>query len=195
MKECLILLLTISMALISCNSQDTYEEWVKKELNKGIQRDSLFLGYRFGMTKQEFYDHSWSLNKEKKVMQGAGNQTVRYEVDELDHKAEMNFYPKFHNNRIYIMPAKYSYSAWAPWNKELWADSLLTDLVGLYEEKYDTGFRKIDHPDLKRPAHVSIQGNRSITIFKKDDTQHVVVTFTDLEVRKQIRDSVQHAEN
>lgn len=195
MKQYLILSFVFSMVLIGCNNPEAdYEKWSQKELAKGIQRDSLFLGYHFGMTRQEFYDHSWSLNKQKKVMQGEGNKSILYEVEELDHKAKMNFYPHFYEDKIYQMPVKYSYKAWAPWNRELWSDSLLVDLLELYEEKYNTEFNKMNQPDLDRSAYVSIQGNRSITMVTEDD-QYVIVTFTDLNTRKKIKESGEYAEN
>lgn len=194
MKQYLFLLLILSFTVISCNQKVEYEEWAKNELTKEVQRDSLFLGYHFGMTRQEFYDHSWSLNKQKKVIQGEGNRSVMYQTDELDHRAKMNFYPKFHEEKIYIMPVQYSYNAWAPWNKDLWSDTLLVNLLDLYEEKYDADFKQINHPDLGRPAYTSIQGNRSITMLKKDD-QHVIVTFTDLNVREKIKESGEYAGN
>lgn len=192
MKQLLFLILIFSLALTGCNQKAEYEEWAEKELEKEARKDSLFLGYHFGMTRQEFYAHSWSLNKQKKVRQGVGNKSVLYEVEELDHKAKMNFYPKFYEEKIYLMPVRYSYNAWAPWNKNLWSDSLLVDLLDLYEEKYDTDFTKIDHPDYDRTAYVSIQGNRSISMFKQDD-QNVVVTFTDLNVREKIKESGEYA--
>lgn len=194
MKQYLFLMLIFSLALTGCNQKLEYEEWAEQELTKEAQQDSLFLGYYLGMTKQEFYDHSWSLNKQKKVIQGDGNKSVMYEVDELNHKAKMNFYPKFYEDKIHIMPVRYSYNGWAPWNKDLWSDSLLVDLLDLYEEKYNTDFKEIDHPDFDRSAYVSIQGNRSISMFKQDD-QHVLVTFTDLNVRNQIKENEEYAEN
>lgn len=188
MKQFLFLMLFFFISLIGCNQNVEYEEWANKELKKETKQDSLFLGYHFGMTRQEFYDHSWSLNKQKKVIQGDGNKSVRYEVEELDHRAQMNFYPKFYEEKIYLMPVRYSYNGWAPWNKDLWSDTLLVDLLDLYEEKYSTDFTKVDHPDFDKTAYVSIQGNRSISMFKQDD-QHVLVTFTDLNVREKLKES------
>ncbi len=65
-----LLILLIAFTFISCASKSEYHQWVDQELNKGIEMDSLFLGYHFGMTRQEFYDRSWTLNDEGKVMQG-----------------------------------------------------------------------------------------------------------------------------
>lgn len=188
MKFNIVSVCLVVIIFLGCVEQSTYRQWVDEELNSGIQKDSLFLGYHFGMTKQEFYDHSWSLNSQRKVRQGSGNQSVVQELGNLKFDAKRNFYPKFHENKIYIMPVTYSYNGWAPWNKEMWSDSLIGDVVDFYEQRYETDFRKMKHPDLNKEAFISIQGNRAITIFREDD-QHVTTTFTDLEVMQEVKNN------
>ena len=168
-----LVLLTLATA---CHSE--YHQRVEEELAKGVRQDSLFLGITFGMSPKEFFAHCWELNKQGLIHEGAQNMTVMYEVEDLKEPATMNFYPDFYEDKIYEMPVTYAYKAWAPWNKELFADSLQQDVLKLYKKQYGNDFIAVEHPK-KGVAYVRVDGNRRISIFKENDTQ-VKVLFTDL---------------
>lgn len=161
---------------ISCESKSEYERRLETELTKDIRVDSLFLGYYLGMTREDFYAHSWDLNSKEIV---TGQQTVRYEITELKSPASMEFYPQFKDDKIYQMPVEVHYDGWAPWNKEFFADTLMVDMAELYEKKYDADFFKAIHPESQKEAYIDIQGNRRISIFKRDD-RIVFIEFLDL---------------
>ncbi len=82
---------------------------------KDVRNDSLFLGYHFGMTREDFFEHSWKLNKQKVVLNGTGAEILQTE-NALKSEAQKIFYPKFKDEKIVRMPVKYSYDGWAPWN-------------------------------------------------------------------------------
>ncbi len=178
-----------SMALLilsACRSD--YEKMVLREKESGIRHDSLFLGLYFGMNRKDFYAHCWELNKQGLIRQGGDNSTVLYELkDELAYPAQMDFYPKFHEDKIYEMPVTFTYEAWAPWNKHMFADSLKLDLLDFLEEWYGEGFIPVEHPQKKNiKAHVKIDGNRRIFVISEVDDKSVKVTFTDLKARKEV---------
>ncbi len=179
---CLLLLLTSA-----CHSE--YHQRVEAELAKGVREDSLFLGITFGMSSKEFYAHCWELNKRGLIREGTQNTSVMYEETNLKHPAVMNFYPDFYEEKIYEMPVTYSYKAWAPWNKELFADSLQQDLLTLYKQRYGDNFIAVEHPT-QEFAYVRVDGNRRISIFKEDDTK-VKVVFTDLLAERKMKESSQ----
>lgn len=83
------------------------------------------------------------------------------------------------------MPVTFSYDGWAPWNREYWADSLLVDMLPLFEKWYGDGFRKLDHPTMG-DVYYKIDGTRRINLFRKDD-QFVQAVFTDLEVERKLK--------
>lgn len=170
-----------------CTRQSEYHQIVERELAKGVRHDSLFLGLELGMTSKEFYAHCWELNKKGLVKQGPENMTVEYKINgDLKHPATMNFYPSFHEDRIYEMPVTFAYEGWAPWNKDLFADSLQLDVLKLYENWYGTGFLKIEHPR-KGAAYVKVDGNRRISIYKDIDDKTVNVLYTDLRVDEKLK--------
>ncbi|MGD8749520.1 MAG: hypothetical protein PVI44_13730, partial [Balneolaceae bacterium] len=156
--------------LISCNHKNEYRKIVKRELAKGTRNDSLFLGYYFGMPRQEFFDYSWKLNSQKKVVQGSGSHSVRYDdVTGFDHPIHMNFYPQFYNDKIYKMESTYSYNGWAPWNRDLWSDSLEVKVLKKFQKIYKHKFIKMKHPELGIPAYIMVDKNKRIAIFTKGD--------------------------
>lgn len=177
MKIVYALFLIISIVFtVSCEQKSDYEQLVESELEKGVRNDSLFLGYYFGMERQEFFDYSWQLNQQQVIL---GGSRIEYELDNFKKNATMRFYPEFKDNRIYKMPVEISYDAWAPWNKDLFSDSLIVEVLDHYKDEYGDDFIKTRHPENGKEAWINISGNRRIAIFKKDDTV-VQIEFMDL---------------
>jgi len=172
----------------SCSSDsDQYNAIVKKELAKGIRVDSLFLGIHFGMTSKEFYGYCWELNKKGLLTDGNNNTAVLYKINELKYPASMNFYPQFFDNRIGVMGVNFQYDGWAPWNKGLFADSLLPDVLTMYKRWYPGGndFIKITNKE-KVSVYVKVDGNRRITIGRFNDML-VKVDYTDLLIEQKLK--------
>lgn len=165
----------------SCTT-GSFTEQVERELASGVKKDSLLLGLHFGMTRKDFYTHCWELNKQGIVRQGTNNTTVLYELEnELGSAATLDFYPDFHNEKIYRMPLYFQYVAWAPWNKNLATDSLLVNVSELLGDWYGKPFRKLEHPE-KGVAYVQVQGNRKILIHRADErTVRALITDTSVE--------------
>ena len=173
----------------SCTSDsDQYNAVVKKELAKGVRVDSLFLGIHFGMTSKEFYGYCWELNKKGLLTDGNNNTAVLYKINnELKYPASMNFYPQFFDNRIGVMGVDFQYNGWAPWNKALFADSLLPDVLRMYKKWYPGGndFIKITNKQ-KATVYVKVDGNRRITVGKFNDVL-VKVDYTDLLIEQKLK--------
>lgn len=181
----IILFFSIVTLLGACNyfssNSEKYSRLVKKELARGVREDSLFLGLKLGMTSKDFYVHCWDLNKKGIISDGEFNTAVKYKLkSELKHPGSMNFYPDFYENSIAKMRVKFSYDGWAPWNKALFADSLMPDVLDLYKKWYPKGNEFITLNDTTRGTiHVKVDGNRRIIIGKYDE-RVVMVDYTDL---------------
>jgi len=183
MKIVYSLRLVISILFaVSCEQKTDYEQLVESELEKGVRNDSLFLGYYLGMERKEFFDYSWQLNQQQVIM---GGSRIEYELDHFKKNATMRFYPDFKDNQIYKMPVEISYDAWAPWNKELFSDSLIVEVLDHYKDEYGDNFIKTLHPENGKEAWINVSGNRRIAIFKKDDTI-VQVEFLDLTAQNKV---------
>jgi len=130
------------------------------------------------MTSKDFYTHCWELNKKGLIRQGSSNLSVVYDLKDLKHAAKMNFYPTFLEDKIYEMPVRFQYDAWAPWNKHLQSDSLQLDVLNLLEGWYGEDFMEVKHP-VHGSAFVKVDGNRRISIFTQGPAE-VFAVFTDL---------------
>ena len=168
----------------ACGNSDmkAYEELKATELSSGKRVDSIFMGIYFGMTSKQFFAHCWRMNKQGIFTDGLNNTAVLYKLNhgELTHDASMNFYPDFDNGKIYRMKATFKYDAWAPWNKNMFSDSLLADVRRLYTSWYPSGNDFIPITNEKKGTiYVKIDGNRRITIGRFNDVE-VRVHYTDL---------------
>jgi len=182
----LLIIILGLFVLCGCSGNDQYTELARRELATGVRKDSLFLGFKLGMTKKEFYGRAWELNKEHVVKNGGRNMSVEYHFDDLKKPAVMNFYPTFYENKIYQMPVVVKYDAWAPWNRNLYADSLQQDLLRLFKKWYGKDFIKV-HDKKKGLIYIKVDGNRSIAILQEND-MYVDVLFTDLITQKKMKE-------
>ncbi len=156
-------------ALSGCSAENeiTYEGLIEEALSSGERRDSLFLGYYLGMSREDFRAHSWDMNQRGIV---SGLTKVHYRTgDWLPYDANLEFFPDFNEDRISTMPVSIHYSAWAPWNRERSSDSLKVHLKDYFEEKFDQKFHRMLLPDQNRPGYFSAAGNRAISIWRRDD--------------------------
>ncbi|MEM6803247.1 MAG: hypothetical protein AAF696_17705 [Bacteroidota bacterium] len=178
-----ILIIFSTLFLIySCKStpEQAYRAHEAKELASGVRYDSLFLGLSLGMSMDEFYDRCWQMNKQGLIMEGANNTTVRYEIQEFQHPANMEFYPSSENGKVTAMPITFMYNGWSPWNKQLQADQLISEVIELMESWYGEGFTEIENPTLVGSnAFLKVNGNRRITVYYVDESK-VKVDIVDL---------------
>src|SRR5689334_23552422 len=136
----LILLLT---GLFACQESDMqrYTKLVRKERDSGKVVNDIYFGISLGMPSKDFYMHCWDMNKKGMFKDGPGNTCVLYNLDkgELKRTGFMTFYPEFKDGTIYSLWTKFEYSGWMPSNKQLSSDSLLPDVIRLYEKWYPDG--------------------------------------------------------
>ncbi|HQQ83997.1 MAG TPA: hypothetical protein PK059_12405, partial [Cyclobacteriaceae bacterium] len=120
--------------------------------------------------------------KQKVIRQGTSNVSVLFDLTDLRDTADMNFYPTFFHDSIYEMPVLINYKGWAPWNKHLETDTLLTDVLAMLKRWHGGDFIKIDYPDIGR-VYVKVDANRRIMVSRVDES-HVKVIYTDLIAEK-----------
>lgn len=162
--------------LSGCTDKSEYEEMVEEGLNSGIVVNDIFLDYTFGMTREEFFEVSWEMNKQEII---TGGVNIVYLLEDLKSTVSLEFYPEFENNVIAKMPVSASYKSWAPWNEQYSSDELLSDLKTHYEEVYSTTFSDVDVRGVEEKTWVSIEGNREIRMYKKS-VNTVQIDFIDL---------------
>lgn len=177
MKKLLFLLVITAVFSSACRSD--YDKMVRRELASGVRNDSLFLDMFFGMTRSAFYMHCMKLNQQGLVTNGPENNTVLLVINDYKNTIDMNFYPAFDDNdRIYLMGVVFNYQAWAPWNKKLFSDKLLPEVVNQLERWYGPGFLELKSPEGKQ-IWVKVDGNRHIMAYAQNE-KNVRVEIKDL---------------
>ena len=186
----LLSIIILGTILQSCDSA------VRTSSEDGFTKsDSLFLGFHLGMAQKDFFDHCTELNKEQKITQGPGGSTnVEYRiVGEYDSEISMRFFPTFIEEKVFEMPVTYSYVAWAPWNRQYWAEKLLPKVLEKYKDIYGEDFKLIEHPTQGK-VYYKIDGKRRINLFIKDE-QFVQAVFTDLRVEKRLKEEFEKSQS
>lgn len=176
--DCLVIGILL-LLLPGCSNENKLEKVIKEELASGIRHDSLFLGLKFGITLQEFYDHCWELNRQGIVKEGAQNMSVEYIFkDSLDQPIAFNFYA--HRNGegpIHQYNTSFYYYAWAL-NRHLYSDRLMEMLPAILMEWYGGNEPFTMIKDGKEHMY-KIDGNRMIDLVIHDEST-VVATYYDL---------------
>lgn len=180
----LTLFFIIIALLQSCKSE--YTRLVEKELESGIVYDSLIFGMKIGMTKKQFFEICWDLNKKQLISEGPGNLTAKY-IEPLDSlepnnlRRQMLFYGIFDKDDImHGMDITYQYITYAPWNEKTKSKALLESLLESYSKGYPGNpFIPIDLKIGDYKAYAKVDGNRLIKIYQRND-QEVSVKLEDL---------------
>ena len=171
------MLLGFLILVTGCTQQTEYESMVQQGLNSETDVNDIFLGYEFGMTREDFLESSWELNQQQII---SGGVNIVYQLEDLKSTARLEFFPQFENGVIVKMPVSASYISWSPWNEQYNANELLKDLKEYYEDFYTTTFKKVDVPGIEDEAPwISIEGNREIRMYKKS-VNTIQVDFIDL---------------
>ncbi len=171
----LVFLILSTLFLYSCQSD--YTKLVERELATGIKNDTLMYNLKFGDTRKEFYEICWDLNSKGLVTHGGNNNYVkrvlRSKDSTLKTKAiKMLFYAQFSNRDIITgMNLKFTYSAWAPWNKTLQADNLFPVVQDTILKWYPGN----PFIEVKKGLLVKIDGNRQIQISKESEKDVAVL--------------------
>ncbi|AXJ01577.1 hypothetical protein CYPRO_2335 [Cyclonatronum proteinivorum] len=176
-----IVLIAGLAALHACSEQQpvTYESLIEKGLDSGERHDTLFLGYHFGMTRQDFQTSSWEMNREGII---TGLTKVEYtNRDWLPFEAYIEFFPDFEDGKISRLPLDIHYRDWAPWNQNRFSDSLATELAQHFAQVYGQDFHWMFLPEADREGWFSVRGNRAISVWRRDD-MWVRAVFRDLTV-------------
>ena len=157
-KEKLIAISIILTFLASCNQTSknnnaeraNYRALVETELNSGVKKDTLILGYRFGMTAKEMKAHTKRLIK---------NKTIRQDDDDLifdlkigEKTVPFTYGTKTYNDKLNFLRATTRNASAIELN------NFLNDKYGNCQFVDNS-----DHDILKMTSYHWISGNREIT--------------------------------
>jgi hypothetical protein len=136
--------------------------------------DTIFFNITFGMPKQAFLDTCWKLNKTEDFEEGGNALSIQHLIKKgYSLPVYMNFFPDFTERGLYKIPIVYHYESWAPWNRQLFSDSLIIRIAENFEKDYHIKLTKKKTED-GRPAYYNYSGLRKILLTTQDD-QYVKV--------------------
>ena len=170
-----IFLITLS----ACKKENKLERIIRTELESGVRNDSLFLGLKFGIEFQEFFDHCRELNRQGIVKEGSRNMSVEYLFkDSLNNPIAFNFYARRNGNGLIRQyDTSFYYYAWAL-NRHLYSDVLMKMLPSILMDWYGGNEPFTQIKDGKKHLY-KIDGNRMIDLIIFDEST-VVATYSDL---------------
>jgi hypothetical protein len=177
------IILGLIFSAVACMPESQYEKVKERELASGKIHNDLFLDLHFEMARKDFFSICWDHNKKGILTNGAHHLTVLYKPQMPSGKAaEMYFYPKFEDDKLFFMPIEFIYPSWFPGNEAYSNETLYKDVATLLESWYGKDFFEVTNKDKTISAKVKIDGNRLIRIFKKDIST-VRVEILDLRVK------------
>ncbi|MCH8317678.1 MAG: hypothetical protein IIA88_04170 [Bacteroidetes bacterium] len=114
MKQQTIFLLTLTILTSSCDNLNnkakirsdkgsTMEEIITNELSSGIRKDTIFLGFAFGMTENDFNKKLRELLKEEKIYKDKSNRnflTYDLTVDQYN-TFKCTFSPEYFDGKLF----------------------------------------------------------------------------------------------
>lgn len=181
------LYIIIAFVVFSCNTEKqkqqeankAFELKVEQELNSGIRHDTIFLGYRFGMTENDFIAWTRELVKDEKLYQNDSRQLaykMTFDENNFLASAEAVFSPDYFEGKLY----KLSISVES--TEHSVPELTQLQLVGIFTDKY--GF--YDHTEKSllddSKDYIWIHGNRQIEIIKGISDARIF--YTDLHAER-----------
>ncbi len=171
MKLLNLLIIISSLASAACETAppeadtDIYRQQVEQELESGERYTALPGNFDLGMSRANFYELAQAQRAQDLMGDGVGT-SIRMNIDssDLPGQAVIEFYPTFDStNHISAMPGVIYALAWAPWNRQLYADSLLMPAAN-YLRTLLGGTEFFTYPYSSVPTLVKVDGNRRVSL-------------------------------
>lgn|GEM_PF-696855 len=186
-KPILVVLAVIAMAFGACKQQSAYHEMVEHEVASGEVHNDIFMDFELGMTMDSFFLYCWSKNQDSVLTSGSTKGLIQYDFAELGDTMIWEFYPSFHDKKVYNFPINMQYASWSPWAGQFSGDTLQNKMKRYFEKELGGNkFVEVNHPKVKK-AWAKVDGNRRITLEKTMDNSGLTATFTDVIVERKLR--------
>jgi hypothetical protein len=168
-KEKYFLLLSISfffLCLTSCK-KGKYQTMLATASTSGIQEDSLTLGIRFGMTKEDFFDHCQKYNQAGDIFDSGTPLQVGQRITWKENQYQMNFYPQYESEKINKLDFEFYHTGFSKWNKQVYSKEIIPEIKSYLEKEFNLTMEEFDHEKYGK-AYVVFTGNRRLRIFLKN---------------------------
>ncbi len=142
-----------------------------------IKCDTLYLGYRFGMSEEEFFGHCREMNRRGILFEGDELNTVTQEID-LTVDSRIYIRPLFDDeDKIYQLDLLFQYNVLPMFRKDLTPAKLRKEVLEYMEKELGEKLKPRDHPVYKR-VWENVQGHRRLRLFHEGE--RIKVEYYDL---------------
>jgi len=152
--------------LTSC-AKGKYTEIYEAAKQSNIQSDSLFLGFEFGISQDSFFNRCQVINESAGLYDSASKLRVGRKIDLDGTSYLMNFYPIFVEEKLAVMPFEIHHESYSQWNKQFYAEQILTKIKAYFTKEFNLKFEEFKHPEIGF-AYIAFTGNRRLRIYVKD---------------------------
>ncbi len=156
---------------------NSYEQVVANELATKVQNDSLFLGFTFGMLRDDFYTWCQVQNKEGVLYDSGVTLRIAYDIESIEPTVQMNFNARFTKDQLNLIEAELFFKSWTAWDKKLRSDKLLPLLLAEMDQWFPGKRFQLLTNEAGEEAYYKIQGNRVVKAWIKN------LQFVNVEVR------------
>lgn len=179
-----VVFLIVSVFCISCNFASPYTNLINRELQSGEQVNDLIMGFKFGMTKDLYFDKCTELNKSKIITSGGRNfspEKILTPKNPNGKKIKMSFFGTFDEQRLLNgFDVRFNYLGWSNWNKEYQSPVLIEQIKDSVLKWFPgNNFLTVEIEGLNKKTHVKVDGNRRILLYIVD-SKDVALKIDDL---------------
>jgi hypothetical protein len=139
--------------------------------------DSLFLGFRFGMTEEAFFEHCRQMNAAGILYEGNTPNTVSYKLDGFTVAARTLMLPTFSDGKISRFDMRFQYEVLPMFRPDLTIKKLMGEAASYLSEELAIEFTPRDDTQFG-PVLAHREGYRQLFIYPKGE--FVWATFLDL---------------
>ena len=189
MKKLLLILIVLIFAMCSKPKSrwELIEEQQKLEISKGIRKDTIFLGFTFGMTSTQVNNKFKKLLAEGNISENSKGEYEYIIPLDVPKNPKATFITRYFNNSLY------SFRLNIESNTPVEAELIQLGMVKLYQKKYRSFIEVPSILDQKESDFIFIIGNQQININYPFYSTTATVDYKDfmMEKRKDIQDNKQ----
>lgn len=155
--------------------QISAEALIDKARQDTARYDTIFLGYRLGMTHKEYIDHNVELMISNKIRNKGQSNLNIYDTQLGEYAAEAEFGAEFYEDKLCILITSYKLTGTLPHGELTYVllRNYVTQKYGFDFIEQETGKFLSDGDKLM--SYIWIDGNRKIYLYMSDDDNAVVV--------------------
>ena len=166
-------LIIITIVFLGCNLASPYGDLINRELKSGKQINDLIMGFKFGMSKDQYYDICTKLNKSKVITSGGRNfspERILFPKNSQGKKIKMSFFGTFDDQRILNgFDIRFNYLGWSSWNKEYQSSVLIEEIKDSILNWFPGNhFLNVEFKEIKKETFAKVDGNRRIVLYTLD---------------------------